>query len=187
MSTLGLRPDSIQPSVFHERLVSTCAHMLQTPLATSRTCTVRARDRKRPETVHNRSTRTDYPTMSPGGRVLCGIRDRKRPEVVHNHSTHTDFPPVGVWRRETSRPWTGRVQHRHGGGFLVRLRCLLQCLVNSVFSLSARLATGPRKPTCAELLDQHRLRRLRCDPQPRGTWQAPPSHLDAGALTNTTT
>ena len=123
MSTLGLRPDSIQPSVFHERLVSTCAHMLQTPLATSRTCTVRARDRKRPETVHNRSTRTDYPTMSPGGRVLCGIRDRKRPEVVHNHSTHTDFPPVGVWRRETSRPWTGRVQHRHVGGFLVRLRC----------------------------------------------------------------
>ena len=69
--------------------------MLQTPLATSRTCTVRARDRKRPETVHNRSTRTDYPTMSPGGRVLCGIRDRKRPEVVHNHSTHTDFPRSG--------------------------------------------------------------------------------------------
>ena len=53
----------------------------------SRTCTVRARDRQRPK-VHNRSTRRDYPTTSPGGRVLCGIRDRKRPEVVRNHSTH---------------------------------------------------------------------------------------------------
>ena len=36
--------------------------------------------------------------------------------------------------------------------------------MSSVFSFSARLATEPRKPTHSELLDQHRLRRLRCDP-----------------------
>ena len=72
--------------------------------------------------------RTCYkPCSQSRGRVLCELgtvrhprrfttfrlaqtiqrraRDRTRPEVVHNHSTHTDFPPVGVWRRETSRPW----------------------------------------------------------------------------------
>ena len=63
----------------------------------------------------------------------------------------------------------------------------VQPCVRSVFSLSARLGTGPRKPTCAELLGQHRLRRLRCDPQPGAPGKPLPVNLDAGALTDTTT
>ena len=58
--------------------------------------------------------------------------------------------------------------------------------VSSVLGRSSRLATGPQKPTCAEVVGP--ACRSRRHPQPTpGTWQAPHCHLDAGALTNTTT
>ena len=150
------------------------AQALQTSFATSRTCTLRARDRRRPETAHNHSMCRDFPTTFPCGHVLCGIRGRKRPEVVRNHSTHTDFPQVSVCRCGASRPWVsiaameapsfvfvgpsagvkGSVDKHwialEGIKESVGNACpspFIACVVviSFVFSLSANLAVGPRK------------------------------------------
>ena len=102
LSTLGLSSRQHPTQCFSWATFSTCAHLLQTPLATSWTCT--------PETVYNRSTRRDYPTTCPCRRALCGIRDRKRLEV---------FP--------TTRP----TQTSHRSGFGVKALVCLRTGVSS--------------------------------------------------------
>ena len=53
MSAPGAAVQTVSIRVFVERLFRICAYILQTPLATSWTCTLQARDREGPQVVHN--------------------------------------------------------------------------------------------------------------------------------------